>query len=162
MAVAVHDGGPGEDRVAEAPAAARPDAAQRAGGGAHRREAQVVAGLTRDPRDVAAAGLVDGDRVRARGADPGGGVVHAGRIGHPAEAAGEARQAQVHLHQRVRRDVPRRDAQRRGRLAAAGQGDGHRAGSRGEEDGATPAREALDDIGGPGHVLLLGGVIATS
>ena len=56
----------------------------------------------------------------------------------------------------------RRDAQCYGRLASAGEGDRQRAASRGEEDDATTARQTLDDIVGPGHVLLLGGVIATS
>src|SRR5215207_9006135 len=129
------DGCPGEHRVTEESAAARLDAVQRLPEVDHPREPQVVSGPPGDLRDVASAGLVHGDRVRAGLTDPGYCLVDYGWICRLAVAAGQTGQAQVHLHQPVRRARTRwRRARRRG-TAAARQGEGERARQRGEPQG---------------------------
>ena len=76
MAHGALDGRPGEDRVTEQSAAARSDAGEGLAVVDDVREAHVVTGPPGDPRDVTAARLVEGDRVRVRLADPGDCLLH--------------------------------------------------------------------------------------
>jgi hypothetical protein len=132
-----------EHRVAEQPATARVHAAERHTAVDHPREAQVVAGPPRDQRDVALARLVERDRVRAGCTHPGQCLLDHRRVRRPAVAAGQAGQAQVHLHQGVRRACPRRYA--RGSTAPRRQaGDQCAAHDRRDEHGRDGARAAGD------------------
>src|SRR5581483_11009023 len=101
--LAALDGCLGEHRVTEEPAAARENTRQGLAVVDHPREAQVVAGLPRDPGDVTAAGLVDGDGGWMSLTDTDHRVLDARRVIHLGIAAGDTGQAQIHLHQRVRR-----------------------------------------------------------
>jgi len=123
-AVGAFDGCLGQHRVAEEPAAARSDAAQSLAAIDHAREAQVVPGPPGDAGDVSSARLVERDRVRVRIANPRHGLLHHGGVRRLAVAAGQTGQAQVHLHQRVRR-AGRRHGPRGS--AAAGHGQHERA-----------------------------------
>ena len=153
VAVGALDRRLGEHRVTEGAAAARSDAGEGLARDGHRREAQVVARPPGDPSDVTAAGLVERHRVRVRGADPRRRHLHAGRVGHLAVAAGEPGQAQVHLHQRVRRRrasyaFVRRDARARG-SAGARHGQDERASQRQADRDLSPAHPFLERTGRP-------------
>ena len=140
MAVGALDGCPGEHRVTEQSPATRSDAGKRLAVVDDAREAHVVTGPPGDQRDVTAAGLVEGDRVRVRFTDPCDCLLHHPRIAHLGVAAGQTGEAQVHLHQCVRRARPRC---RRGRprgSAAGRRHEGERAPQRRKQHGRRTPR----------------------
>src|SRR3954470_3837664 len=94
LALGALDGRLGQHRVTEEPAAARSDTAEAPAEVEHPREAQVVTGTPGDPRDVTPAGLVEGDRVGPRFADPGRRLLDHRRVGDLAVAAGQTGQAE--------------------------------------------------------------------
>ena len=108
----------------------------------------MVTGLPGDRRDVTAAGLVEGDRVRVRCTNPGHRLLYPCRVVHPSVATAQSGKAEVHLHQRVRSARSRRHGRGRPReSAAAAQGQDERATSRRREQ----RREAARALGAAAH-----------
>ena len=103
MALGAFDGCLREHRVTEESASTRTNAGKPFAAVDHYRETRVVTQTPRDQPDVAAASLIESDSVRMHLADPGNRLLDHCRVLHLRITAGYTRQAQVHLHQCVRR-----------------------------------------------------------